>query len=144
MGCTEYWWSRGKAPSVHKLVERAELRLNQRVSEQSTVRPNVAKLGTQIRTQMTGILETLKQDSSPDESLSAAFNELRASFIKLEEKLSIGSRAAYGELSGQLRSWHDKLKNSEPVSQEAFGMFTARTLFFLANELEVPAPILGS
>lgn len=67
----------------------------------------------------------------------------RDSFMKMEGLISIGSRAAFSELSGQLRKFTNSAKEGQAVNPEAFGLFHARTQFFLARELMVPPPNFG-
>jgi len=76
----------------------------------------------------------------PQQELEAALDRTADLFITLEGTLSIGSRAAYGELAGQLRNIITGVEERNRIREDAFGLFAARTLTFLASELGVPGP----
>ena len=128
-GCTEYWRTRGQAPSVEALVERAQDRLS--TAEKSSDREKIKQTAKDLEKNLVAAYRG--KDSSEIKQQLAQASE---SFATLEGKLSYGSRPAYGELSGQLRA----LANAEKAKRPAVGLFAARTLFFLADELSVPAP----
>ena len=63
-------------------------------------------------------------------------NKVQSDFIELEGKLSIGSRAAYSELSKQIRAF----VSSDKLNKPAYRLFASRSIMFLASELKTPAP----
>ena len=140
-GCNEYWRTRGQPPSVDKLLERSQERLTESRMLHEAERVEVSKISTQIEGALTSALKQV--ESSDNSVLLGSLQEASDSFIALEGKVSIGSRAALGELSGQLRRFSNQASQGEPLQKSAFGLFTARTMFFLANELSVPAPNFG-
>lgn len=141
-GCTEDAWKRGQPPGVPTLVKRSQTRLGSALRRGTATRKDVADTATELRTSMTTALRTVKKGGSK-ETLVRELNRSRDAFMKLEGKLSVGSRAGYGELSGQMRVFADRASRGETIEYASFGLFTARTFFFLANELSVPAPTVG-
>lgn len=140
--CSEYWWSRGQASTVPQLIERNQAKLATARSERAEFRNEVAVISEPIEKDLLAAQDLLVRNSSQDQ-LAVHLRAAGESFMKLEGKLSIGSRAAFGELTGQLRGFQQGLSQGHPPTADAFGLFTARTLGFLASELSVPAPNFG-
>lgn len=142
--CSEYWWTRGQPPSVESLVSRANDRLERALASNSESRAQLAPLAKDIKTELLSAFQILAFDSNLRENsqLIAHLEKAREDFINLEGKLSFGSRPAYGELSGQFRAFEGTISPDDrsKLSFSSFGLFVSRTLFFLANELSVPAP----
>ncbi len=141
-GCSEYWWTRSQPPSSAALVERSRTQLQSAITERGKDRAPVADVAKGIETSLSKAISSVKNGSSSSDTRTALL-ESENGFISLEGKLSIGSRAAYGELSGQLRGLIAKVENKESVDASALQLFSARTFFFLADELQVPAPNFG-
>lgn len=141
-GCDfEYWTTRGQPPSVEELLTRAQSNLDRAQQERGSVRAELAPISSQLRDALLGAAQNLKGDGNR-ESVLAQIEKARSGFKALEGKVSIGSRAALGQLSGQLRALSVQAKAGE-LDYAAFGLFSARTFNFLAGEFEVPAPAFG-
>lgn len=137
-GCSKeswnYWWTRGQPPSTNTLIERADDKLTAALNSPTLTRGNVGTLAMQIQSSLNKLSSSTDLDSPESQEL---FLQIEDGFMSLEGMLSIGSRAPYGELLGQLR----RLKHEH--TPEGVRLFTARSFFFLANELETPAPTFG-
>lgn len=131
VGCSEYWWSRGQAPSVESLVNRASERLSSNAARRPDVYPSFKKV-------QEALISAYEGESR--QKVVANLDRADEAFSELGRKLSYGSRPAYGELSGQLRALRTQVSEQEKVEKSTIGLFTARTLFFFADELTVPAP----
>jgi hypothetical protein len=94
----------------------------------------------EIESSLTSSLASLEKGSPAD--TAAALEKAKRAFMQLEGKLSIGSRASYGELSGQLRVLASA-ENAKQPDPSSLGLFTARTYFFLANEFSMAPPTFG-
>ena len=79
---------------------------------------------------------TASLNNSVKSTNTANLEKVKSNFIKLEGKLSIGSRAQYSELSKQIRAF----TNSDKVNKSAYTLFASRSIMFLASELKTPAP----
>lgn len=141
-GCSEYWWTRGQPPSVATLLSRSQSKLEAARSARAGVREEVAQISTSLEKALLQAVEAVEKDGSKRD-LAVSLTSAREAMMDLEGKLSIGSRAAYGELSGQLRRFLQVLAAGGDIEYAPFGLYTARTLSFLANELTVPAPTFG-
>ncbi len=137
-GCTEYWWERGQAPSISELVKRSQEKLQVASNQYGSGRGDILELSKQIDL---CLAEAVRVPSSPQ--VLGHMKECRESFLSLDGKLSVGSRAPYGELSGQLRTIIETLEQGEQVADHSLGLFAARARFFLANELSMPKPSFG-
>lgn len=122
--CTDYWWSRGQAPAVEELLSRSERKLDNAVIEHSTRRKEFAAIAEEVKLALLGSIEDRSKVSSANKS-----------FLKLEGRISYGSRPAYGELSGQLRVFENK-SGTKNFPKEAFTLYVSRVFDFLANEFE--------
>ena len=135
----EYWWSRGQLPSVEKLVEDSITRLEQNESLYKESRPELLAHTKNIRSSIARLLNTVSSSKQNSELLKEMI-VFRKLFMELEGKVSIGSRAALGELSGQLRNFVQDANNGKNLEYEPFGLFASRTMRFLSDELAVPKP----
>lgn len=140
--CTDYWWSRGQPPSVAQLYSRAEAKLNTALVEEKARRKDIFKQVTSIKANLGQAYSLAKQNKNS--AVSSQLEIVLNSFYDLEEKLSYGSRPAYGELSGQLRTIKNSLQFNKKLNVSALGLFTARTFFLLADEMRSlsPEPLL--
>lgn len=139
-GCTHEWWTRGQPPAVSEIVARAEQRLNDAVTANASTRQDFIPLAKDLRQSLLGSLGAVR-DGLPAAQQMTSLGDCRNSFIKLEQSLSPGSLAAYGELSGQMREFERSAREGHPVTHQSFELFSARTMFFLASELSAPAPV---
>ena len=126
--CTEYWWTRGQPPSTSDLLERANDRFKTSYKKRAEKREDIASLAKNLT-------ESLNQ--SVESADATNLNQVQSDFIKLEGKLSIGSRAAYSELSKQIRAFVSSENN---FNKPAYRLFASRSIMFLASELKTPAP----
>ena len=135
--CTEYWWTRGQPPSVATQLSKAEEKLSNAIAERGDERKNIRDISNKIRSSLNQALAKVEKKQNPEKDLAAT----KKSFMSLEGKIAVTSRAPYGELSGQLRAFDKANKNGKMPEYRALGLFTARTLSFLASELSVSAPV---
>jgi hypothetical protein len=136
-GCNEYWWSRGQPPAVETVFERAHEKVNAALHESGTSRTDIAEAATAVRNELASAVAGLEKD---DGHFLDHMREARRLFESLEGKLSWGSRAPYGELAGQIRVIIEEAENGGAVNPAPVKLLAARTFFFLADELRVPAP----
>ena len=139
-GCTREWWTRGQPPAISEIVSRAETRLNEAIATNATKRQDFVPLAKDLHQALLGGMGTVRE-GLPAAQVMTSLVDCRNSFIKLEHNLSPGSRAAYGELSGQMREFERIAREGQALSSHSFELFSARTMFFLASELSVPAPV---
>jgi len=125
--CTEYWWTRGQPPSTSDLLVRANDRFETSFSKRSEDRKDIAELAKSLTNSLNESVKTTNSNS---------LQKVQSDFIKLEGKLSIGSRAAYSELSKQIRAFI----GSDKVNKSGYKLFASRTIMFLASELKTPKP----
>lgn len=139
-GCDlDYWWSRGQPPSSQKLLTRADIRLNETLG--TTARTDVKEDAQKIRADLTELNDALAKGQG-GAKVSEGIVSLSSAFSALEGKLSFGSRAPYGELLDQLQGFQKISEENGTVDKNTFALYSARTLFFLASELSVPAPVI--
>lgn len=139
-GCDfKYWWSRGQTKSPEQLFDYAGAKLTTARETFGEKRPEIRIMADAVETHLKLALESAGTTPAAPE-LGQLFETLTNDFIALGSKVSIGSRAAYGELAGQLRSFSKQLSAEKSVDAKSFELFAARTLSFLASELSVPAP----
>ena len=140
-GC-EYWWTRGQPPAVQTLITRAKGHLDDareiRKKEPQSVRSEVVASSQVIEESLLQAVASIEKGQSP-QSVVDGLQKAQTAFVTLEGKMSVGSRAAYGELSGQLRGFVGAAGKGQPLQYPAVGLFTARTLSFLARELALPS-----
>ncbi|MBL7662042.1 hypothetical protein JNK13_04735 [bacterium] len=137
---TNYWWSRGQAPSVDTLLKRNYDQFSSALSNTSYKTNPLIPLAKQVELAMTNLFSSLQSEADA-KTLSSKMDQVLDAYMNLEGKLSPGSQPPYGELSSQLRSMSDKLLRGEKVSAATFGLFVARSYKFLASELSLPQPI---
>ncbi len=141
-----YWWQRGQPKSVAQLLDISKGKLGESLSSHASARSDIAANAEGIQTALTGAYERVLAGGKK-EDVASQLGKVEDNFIDIEAKLSIGSRAAYGELAGQLRTFSERLRSGQDIGdegfREAFGLYTSRVLAFLANELSVPAPVVS-
>ena len=147
-GCTEYWWSRGQPPGVSKLLSNAENNFKGTYKKRSGKRSDIASSALKIKDSLLKSINSMKDSSGTQAilDLKSSLSLTKAEFIIIEDNLSPTSRPAFGELAGQLRkftdsSFIDDSKFNNKSNQKTFELFAARTIFFLARELESPSPL---
>jgi hypothetical protein len=140
--CSEYWWTRGQPPSSQELFERKSLALIEAQKMDTYKRSDLVEISELVHSSLEKAINA--RSNKPGE-LQGALQETAQHFLSLEGKLSIGSRAAFGELNGQLRSFLNQASatGTTGVNKPALVLFSARTLSLLSNELSVPAPNFG-
>ncbi len=142
--CNEYWRTRGQPPSVQTLIERSQTRLSEAREQNETNRTELSLLSKKLEKSLLAVAKNLEtSEASEDGRLLNSLSEASEHFMALEGKVSIGSRAALGELAGQMRAFSETASKGDALAPKAFGLFSARTMFFLANELSVPGPNFG-
>ena len=140
-----YWWQRGQPKSVTQLLDGSQAKLNAALDSFKSTRPEIAPI---VKDLQGSLLKVKGQLAAKPQQANVAAELVKSEelMMGLEGKLSVGSRAAYGELAAQLRSFSDRVNSGQQLNDAAFnstfGLFTARTLSFLANELSVPAPVV--
>lgn len=139
-GCSEYWWTRGHPKSTTELLTSAQQKLELALSKADNSRPELVPLSKNISNSFLEALEASRKKANQNEII-ARLSQVEMAMLELEGKLSVGSRAAYGELSAALRAVVNDAGDGKPPVNGAFTLLTARTLNFLSNELSVPAPV---
>lgn len=143
VGCTEYWWQRGQPPSVKTLMTRATTDFETAIAMKK--RPELVPLAQSLEGCLKQVTaEAGRSATSPNNKLNESLMQCKSDFISLEDHLSVTNRASYGELAGQLRVFVDGASLGKAPDPSAFGLFTARTLFFLASELELSKAVAKS
>lgn len=139
-GCNESWWTRGQPPSVKTLIERSESRFDEAVLSYGSKREDILDLANNLKSNLIAA-SVAASKGAPKAELLAPLKKAEENMIAVENSLSIGSRAAYGELSGQLRVFVNTMEKGGEINGDSVGLYVSRVLFFLANELSVPAPV---
>jgi len=138
-GCDlDYWWSRGQPPSSTNLLFRSQKQLEENLS--STARADVKGEATQLRDALRDVHGDLSKGNG-GARLQEGLAKVNTALSALEGKISWGSRAPYGELIRQLQGFRKEAAESGTVDKNVFSLYSARTLFFLASELSVDAPV---
>ena len=138
-GCTEYWWTRGQPPSVSEMIAKAQTKLTATRKKYGTHREKVGAASEQIELSLHQAV-VLVQGKGTTAEVAEQLSVAEQAFIELDTNVSMGSRAALGELSGQLRRLSKNVNSGTMPEFTNIGLFTARTLSFLASELEMPKP----
>lgn len=141
------WWTRGQVRSPQELLNNSRQLLQGRMEEFKAARPEIAPLAAQVEKSLSTAYSSLESGRS-GESISPELQKAAQAMLDMEGKLSIGSRAAHGELCGELRTFEQKVRGlatneagtNNDLIRNAFGTYAARAFSFLANELSVPAP----
>jgi len=136
---TPEYWDRGQPPSVDTLYKNAKQRLALQIQERSEQRSDLAPQAAVIDKVLEKANMQLKNGNIP--ALITTLEEARDNFVSIETSLSIGSRAPYGELAGQLRHIIGEVQKGKKTNPNALGLWSSRTISFLARELEVASPI---
>jgi len=136
--CSEYWWTRGQPPATKTIYSRAEVKFDSVLEQSQANVPDLTNLALSIRSSLNEITGDSKKTQA---KLSLALQKTTNDFIKLDNNISYGSRPAYGELSGQLRSLSKIVKSGETPKSYQLNLFAARSLFFLADELSVSSQL---
>lgn len=138
-GCSEYWWTRGQPPSVAEQMAKAQKRLIDSRQQRGASRAAVGAASEQIELSLHQAV-ALVRSNAPAEQVVEQLAVTEQAFLQLDQTISVGSRAALGELSGQLRVISATAKDGVLPPYPSIGLFTARVFSFLANELVMPAP----
>ncbi len=136
-----YWWQRGQPKSVSQLLTESQGKLDAALTASAAERKEIVPAAKGIRESLSKAAE-LSRGGRPATEVVAQISAAEQQMIQLEGRLSVGSRAAYGELASQLREFASEAQGGQETSFAAFGLFTARTFVFLANELSMPPPIV--
>lgn len=152
-GCTEYWWSRGQPQSPKAVLQKAEDTFDEAVKTSGPKRPEIVDTAVDLRrlvTRASAAAEALAQEQNnapaaqaQHDKLLSILNETNHRYADLEGKLSLGSRAAYGELGGELRAILHQTAAGAEVKAPALQLLASRVVFFLAQELTVPPPSIS-
>ncbi|MDD2942176.1 MAG: hypothetical protein PHC51_04335 [bacterium] len=138
--CSEYWWTRGQPPAPSTMLSRAQTNLSSAREEFGESRADIAEISVRYEESMRSMLDSISKNSALSETISN-LQSTQKIFAELEGHLSIGSRAAFGELSAQLRKLaHDISKPDAQTSLQTYDLFASRSFAFLARELATPAP----
>ena len=144
-GYGHYWWQRGQPKSPAELYTQAGEKLQNSVEQFKSTRPDIASAAADIRGALNAAYGGLDKGTDAG-AISAELSKAETSWMALEGKLSVGSRAAYGELAGELRAFNEKLQGGQDPKDEGFReslrLYSARVYSFLANEISVPAPVV--
>lgn len=138
-GCTEYWWTRGQPPSVAELMARSQKKLSDSRARYGVKRAEVGAISEQVELSLQQAVALVRSDAATKD-IAEQLSVAEQAFIQLDPIVSVGSRAALGELSGQLRAMNASVNRGVLPEYKSIGLFTARTMSFLANELVMPAP----
>ena len=136
--CTDYWWSRGQAPSVEKQLKKSQDKLVLAIDNFGPRRKELLGTANDLNKALLNSLVTLKNKPDNKQELSNYLETVEESFVNLEGKINVTSRAPYGELSGSLRAFVMQLNEGNSIDRHAFGLFASRIFSFLASELELP------
>lgn len=136
-----YWWQRGQPKGVNELLTDAQHKLELALSGSADERQEIIPTARGIQQSLTKAVEYTRAGRASTDVLSE-LNETERQMMQLEGKLSVGSRAAYGELAAQLRQFTNDAQSGHPANEGAFGLFASRTFVFLASELSMPPPVL--
>ena len=138
-GCTDYWWHRSQPPSVATLMTRAEAKLATSLESASADRQETAALAKQISANLRQTYDTLAHGahSLPADKLAP----IEEALVNLDGKIGVTSRAPYAELCGQFRGFRNAASAGQPLEAAPFGLFAARTISFLASDLNLTAPV---
>ena len=137
--CDSYWWTRGQPPAPSDLVKRASDSFDAELAKNAQARSDFAPKAKELK----ALLVTIAQQSShrdAAEQIVPTLREASQTFLGIEDSLSIGSRPAFAELSGQLRRLTADVEKTSSVEATVVETFVSRSLFLLSNELTVPAP----
>lgn len=137
-GCSEYWWSRGQPPRPQDLITRSVHTFREVQARRHNARPVFLAKAEALERNLLEAVVALKRPSATGDQgdLRLSIAKVQDSFAELEGSLSFPSRPAYGELMRQSLAYLDKIKGGEVPYPPTFEMFAARTINFLAREME--------
>ena len=115
--------------------------LEEKLAAAASERADILPLAKNLKSALGKALAATSSTSAASTNVAASLEEAAQAMLDLEGKLSVGSRAAYGELAGQLRVFADSASSGQVPNHSAFGLFASRTYKFLASELQVPPPV---
>lgn len=135
-----YWWTRGQPPSTSELLSRANDRYEDTKNDRMEAREASIEIFDMAIEGLVTTVQLLDSSSGDSTSIKAVLETIGDNFRMLEGKLSLGSRVAHGELSGQLRAFISAAEAGEQIDTSSFKLFSARTIFFFQRELLMPRP----
>lgn len=139
-----YWWQRGQPKSVSQLLAHAQEKLTGNLQAFGGKRPELVEPAKTMNEVLNSVVSGLAGGESKDAIAKKLSNATNVWFL-LEGQLSVGSRAAYGELASEMRNFSRRAAMGENLQDDKFreslGLFSMRVFSFLANELSVPAPV---
>lgn len=136
---TPDYWDRGQPPSVATLYESAKEQLAQQVETRAEFRSDITPQVLSLSKALDDANQQFAKGNVP--ATVAALEAARSSLIAVETSLSIGSRAPYGELTGQLRQLISTVRQGEKIEASTLRLLSSRLTFFFARELQVASPI---
>lgn len=136
-----YWWQRGQPKSVSQLLAESQGKLETALTDSASERQEIVPSAKGIQQALTKAVEYTRMGRASTDVVTE-LTEAERQMLQLEGKLSIGSRAAYGELASELRQFTADAQSGQGTSFASFGLFTSRTFVFLANELSMPPPVV--
>ena len=134
-GCSEEWWTRGQTRGVPDLLARSRQQLDL-AQAGSLVRPEIRKSSQDIEDELLRIWNGMERSSGETGQLYA---RLELAMQESSASITPAGRPAFYALLSQCRSFAalDRNEKSLPNRRLAFGLFAARTLFFLAGEAAI-------
>lgn len=142
--CTDYWWHRSQPPSVETLLSRAESKLAASIGAAPASRQDVAGLAKTIETELRATYNILDKGKGSVVLNPDRLDPIETALINLDSKLAVTSRAPYGELCGEFRRFKSAVANRQRVDPAPFGLFSARTISFLASDLTLAPPVAAA
>lgn len=139
-GCNGYWWTRGQTAGPDALFSRAQAQLETSRSKNIFNRRSLSDISVTIENSLIDAVSLARSGAGLPEPLTASLEPAVQGLMRLEGLLSPTARPAYAEISGQLRELIRAAKKGDGVSSETLALFSARTLFLLADELSIPPP----
>lgn len=135
-GCDSYWWTRGQPPATGELVQKAALAFDEQLKVSESARPDIAAAAKNAKAALLQLASSARSSRGD----GAAFDVVAQSLAPLENSLSMGSRPALAELTGQFRVFAQQAHAGQDLNAPAVETLVSRALFLLASELSVPAP----
>ena len=141
-GCDSYWWTRGQPPATGELVQRATAAFDDHLQNAEKSRPDLVSAAKDARGALLALAQAVRTASANGKAAvdPAAIEAVNQKLVPIEHSLSIGSRPAFAELSGQIRHLSQQANEGQALSAPAVETVVSRTLFLLANELTGPPP----
>jgi len=137
--CDSYWWTRGQPPAPSELVKRAAESFDAELAKNQQSRAELASKAKDLKLLLVTIADQSGK-AGTSRVLVSSLRDASQKFLGIEDSLSIESRPAFAELSGQLRRLTADVEKSSSVDAAVVETFVSRSLFLLSNELTVPAP----